>query len=67
MTKKREPVVVREMSLRDFEKLQSEIESFMFDGDECFDGDSLLIQFHDDGSVWLSGDFTMHDCKKVII
>ncbi len=67
MTKKKEPVVVREMSLSDFEKLQSEIESFMFDGDSRFDDDSLLIRFYDDGSVWLSGDFTMHDCKKVII
>lgn len=67
MTKKKEPVVVREMSLRDFEKLQSEIESFMFVGDSRFDDDSLLIQFYDDDSIWLSGDFTMHDCKKVII
>jgi len=53
--KESEPVVVKEMSLDDFDELTRQIQDFRHPGEGSIDDDSIRIQICSDGSIKIIG------------
>jgi tetrahydromethanopterin S-methyltransferase subunit A len=69
MKKQKEPEIIRELSLDDFENIMHEIQDFRNSGDECIiEEESIVIHIYDNGEFGVSGIFsTPREYKKINI